>query len=269
MFQIIKIKKKSIKQWTGYINNKILKPLSSQLGHDIRVDVYGKSDKYDFEDETSDIVGLLIPNYTMLSAPRLITLYQQVRYLELNNIEGDLVECGVWRGGAAGMMSQAQLKFGEKRRQIHLFDSFEGLPKATIDDNVYEQRSLGVRDGELMESTGRMKADISYVKRLLFEIIKYPKDYVTFHIGWFQDTVNKAQNEKIALLRLDGDLYESTKICLEGFWDKVVSKGIIIIDDYGSFEGCKKAVDEFIHKLDYKPLLNHIEGDGGRYIIKM
>ena len=229
-------------------------------------------DRYDYEDEALNLIEI-IKEYTMVSLPRLITLYQQIRYLEVNNIDGALVECGVWKGGAVGLMALSQLKFGgDTRRIIHLFDSFKGLPKAHPKDDRKAQAWFGTQVGGIIEESNVLKANISVCKKLLIDKIGYPTDYISFHKGWFQETIPLARKsgalKKIALLRLDGDLYESTKTCLEYLWDLVVPQGIIIIDDYAYFEGCKKAVDEFFSKLGFYPILNHIEDGGGRYIIK-
>jgi len=98
---------------------------------------------------------------------------------------------------------------------------------------------------------------IEECKTLLFDKINYPREYVHFYEGWFQDTfpVHAKEINQIALLRLDGDWYESTKLSLEYFYDKVIPGGIIIIDDYGTYQGCKKATDEFFQKNNVKKFL--------------
>ena len=84
-----------------------------------------------------------------------------------------------------------------------------------------------------------------------------------FHVGWFQQTIpgTLSSLDKIAVLRLDGDYYESTKVCLDGLYDHVVKDGFIIIDDYGTFQGCKKAVDEFLISNDIKPEIHYSDSD--------
>ena len=95
----------------------------------------------------------------------------------------------------------------------------------------------------------------------LFDAINYQSGSVNFHVGWFQDTVPIASDkiESISLLRLDGDWYESTKVCLENLYDLVTEGGVIIVDDYGAYEGCKKAVDEFLLSRKLSPYLNEID----------
>ena len=227
---------------------------------------------YDFSDDALKYIDRIKP-WTMVRDQGLVTLYQQVRYVELNQLSGDFVECGVWKGGAAGLMALAQLKFGTSRRRIHLFDSFEGFPRASKgEDGEKAGQWLGIQQGRAPEPSHVLMATSDISKNLLMDQLGYPDDYVIFHQGWFQDTVPLAKEKglikNIALLRLDGDLYHSTKTCLENLWDLVVPNGIIIIDDYKHFEGCKKAVDEFIDTLKFKPLLNHVGSSGIRYIIK-
>lgn len=226
--------------------------------------------KHDFEDEARKHYAV-VKNYTMVNIPRFISLYQQVRYIEVNGIPGDFVECGVWKGGTAGMMALAQMEYGKKKRKLHLFDSFAGLPQATEKDSNVDKKRFGIRDTkDKLESSGELAADDTFVKELLFNQIKYPEEMTYIYKGWFQDTVPSAVKDipQIALLRLDGDLYESTKICLEYLWDKVVPRGVIVIDDYKSYEGCEKAIAEFYETLEFKPLLSHIESGGARYLIK-
>jgi O-methyltransferase len=95
-------------------------------------------------------------------------------------------------------------------------------------------------------------------KEILENIIKYPHDHVHYHKGWFQDTlpIDSAEIDKIAILRLDGDWYESTKICLDYLYEKIVPRGFIIFDDYGLYSGCKKAVDEFFNSKNDSYYLN-------------
>jgi len=102
----------------------------------------------------------------------------------------------------------------------------------------------------------------------LEQIIKYPEDYLHCHKGWFQATLPKIASElsSITILRLDCDWYASTKICLEYLYDKVVRGGFVIVDDYGYYEGCKKALDEFMQRKEVHAFLNHIDS-AGRYWI--
>lgn len=236
---------------------------------------------YEFEKAANDAVKI-VRKQTMLPYVNLITLYEQVMYCEKNNIEGDFVECGVWKGGAVGLMALANLKHGSDKRRLHLFDAFEEIcaPDAKNDGEfaVNEvKRILGNKapiKGELVPLKGIYDqfggpSSIEDCKNLLQNIIGYPSEYTFYHKGWFQNTIpaDAAKIEKIAILRLDGDWYESTKISLDYLWDKVVPGGFIILDDYGLYEGCKKAVDEFLLQKKLHYYLNYSSW-ACRYIIK-
>jgi hypothetical protein len=216
----------------------------------------------------------------MLSDERLVTLYQQVVFCELHNIAGSFVECGVWKGGAVALMARANLIHGSNRRHIHLFDSFQEIcePDRAVDGEKAVQEvgiwSGGGCSGKLepvrgfydsLGGPGTLKGN----KDLLEQIIGYDPAFLHYHEGWFQETLPRDHENigDIAILRLDGDWYASTKICLEYLYDKVVPGGFVIIDDYGAYEGCKKAVDEFTRKRNIAAYLNHID-EVGRYWIK-
>jgi len=213
---------------------------------------------YEHEEEARAGVGL-VRDSTQLSYERLVSLYDQVAYLEKFGIEGALVECGVWRGGACAMMALANLKRGANRRHLHLFDSFEGMPEPSIE-----------HDGATaLKWTGTNTADPDAVQQLIVDAVGYPREFVHIHRGWFQETL-PAQRDKvgsIALLRLDGDWYDSTLVTFENLYSNVVPGGVIVIDDYGHFGGCRKATDEFLQGVGQPIYLGHIDYSG-RYFIK-
>jgi O-methyltransferase len=213
----------------------------------------------------------------MVARDGLITLYQQVAHCESAGVSGAFVECGVWKGGAAALMAIANLDHGHERRSLHLFDSFVGIPEpiAGLDGDRAILETLGKPDDAL----GRLRPAHDYSDRGgpgsprevrgLLGRVGYPQEYIHIHQGWFQETVpsDAATVGPVALLRLDGDLYESTKVCLEHFYEAVVPGGFIVIDDYGAYEGCRRAVDEFLAKAGPPPFLSRINSDI-RYWIK-
>lgn len=216
----------------------------------------------------------LVTNFSMLPHINLFTLYEQAAYCEKNNIEGDYVECGVWKGGAVGVMAKANLDFGKQRRNLRLFDVFDNIcpPDAAVDGEraiVDTMKITGFMDeskmkGQLESMDGAYDlygghGTIEICKDLLENKIGYPAEYVHFHKGWFQDTIpaSLAEIDKIAILRLDGDWYASVKVCLENLYDKVSPGGLVIIDDYGLYEGCTKAVDEFLQGRNIKTFLSY------------
>ena len=178
--------------------------------------------------------------YTKLNYTRLAKLYEIAKTLESEKLQGNLVECGVWRGGSAGIVAATV-----KNRESWLFDSFEGCPKPTDLDIAY--------DGQEGKE-GAYKADEREVRRLFFDKLRIDESRVKIVRGLFEDTIPKFKDKigLIALLHLDADWHESTKLCLENLYDKVVERGFVVIDDYGYWEGCRKAVDEFIKQNNLK-----------------
>lgn len=231
----------------------------------------GKLFGYDEENLIRGAISKVSAN-TMSSFERLATIWQQVRYLDRYNISGDLVECGVWKGGTAGMMALAHLaSYSPPRRNLHLFDSFQGLPEpdSSVDGVMATEYSDGHANGKLA-SIQKCVGALKDSQLLLEKKIAYPTDLINYHQGWFEETVPASANvlPRIALLRLDGDWYESTRVCLQNLYSKVVSGGVVVIDDYGHWEGCRKAVDEFLNLVKEPVLLNHIDYTG-RFWVKL
>ncbi len=238
---------------------------------------------YDYDILGNEAVNLT-RNYSMMPVINLFTLYEQAVYCEKNELDGHFVECGVWKGGAVGIMAKANLDFGKKRRQLHLFDAFDDIcfPNAEIDGKkaVEDMKKYGGKESE-SDMCGQLEpakgfydsfggnGTIDVCRKLLEKEIHYPAESIHFHKGWFQDTLPSDSEtiDKIAILRLDGDWYESIKICLEYLYDKVVFGGIIVIDDYGYYEGCTKAVDEFMAQRNIKSFLSY-SSVGCRYFVK-
>jgi O-methyltransferase len=230
---------------------------------------------YEFEGEALEAIQIVKHN-TMLTYNRLVTLYQQVLYCEEMKIEGDFVECGVWKGGGIGLMALANLKHSKERRILHLFDAFDDIcqpneehdEKKLVDEVKAILKTKGEFDKELKPLAGIYDqfggaGSLAENKDLIESKISYPKDFVNYHKGWFQETIPQIDNKqisKIAILRLDGDWYESTKVCLDYLYPKVVKGGVIIIDDYHYNVGCKKAVDEYTIKNDIKNFKSYVDG---------
>lgn len=182
-----------------------------------------------------------VRRYTAVLIPRLVTLYRLSEEVNRRSIPGDIVECGVYNGGSAVVMAS----IGEKsplNRKVWLFDSFEGLPKPSDKDG-----------NEAPEYEGWCHGDLAKVREI-FEKMHIPESRVHIVKGWFQDTFQKVQIPDIAILHIDADWYESVKLCLEKFYDCVRPGGYVVLDDYGSWEGCKIATNEFLKKraLDVK-----------------
>ena len=179
------------------------------------------------------------PN-TMVGYARLSNAYELARLIERTGLQGAFVECGVWKGGCIATMAWVA-KQANSNRSIWLFDSFEGLPEPTEKDPLKGWNHVG-----------DYAAPQEVAEQLLFSKLKINRDNVHIVKGWFQDTLPACKDEigPISILRLDGDLYESTKCCLEHLYEQVVPGGYVIIDDYGCWEGCRIATDEFLENID-------------------
>jgi hypothetical protein len=182
---------------------------------------------------------------TMIGLKRLDNIQQCVTEVLEHGIPGDLVEAGVWRGGAAIFMRAVLAAFRETGRRVWLADSFQGLPQP---DPATFPLDAGDRHWELTPYLG-IPLD---VVRANFERYGLLDEQVEFLPGWFRDTLPKAPIEKIAVLRIDGDMYESTFEALMHLYPKVTVGGYVIIDDYGVLPNCKAAVEDYrrAHAID-------------------
>ena len=194
--------------------------------------------------------------HSLVGASGLAATYDAVIDIGQRGVDGDIVECGVARGGCAGLMGLAARK-DRKARKLWLFDSFAGLSEPTSDDYVGESTGKHVRP----LSRGSCLGTLEDVEEFLFSDLRLERGNVSLVKGWFQDTlpISRHQVGPIALLRIDGDWYESTKCCLENLYDNVSPGGWVIVDDYGTCFGCKRAVDEFLAGRNLKVSLR---GDG-------
>ena len=226
---------------------------------------------FDEEDAIKAAVARISTN-TMTTFERLASLWEQVRYLDRYGIAGDLVECGVWKGGSVGLMALAHLAGGAPpTRTLHLFDSFAGLPEPRAEvDGETALRYAGSRGAGRLEPIEQCVGPLDDNRRLLEGEIGYPPELLRYHVGWFEHTLplDAPALGPIALLRLDGDWYESTRIVLAHLYAKVAPGGVVVVDDYGHWEGCRRAVDEFLRDLPEPVLLHHIDYTS-RYWLKL
>lgn len=191
--------------------------------------------------------------YSMTGYKRLANVYDLAGRVHDEKVPGAFVECGVWKGGCIGLMAMVARDRGSNRR-IVLFDSFEGLPEPTEADGAEAVEYSGGRGGGALKTIDQCVAPLDVVKELFFGRLKIDEKNVEFRKGWFQDTVPGSGPSvgSISILRLDGDWYDSIKICLEGLYDQVVPGGYVVIDDYQFWEGCRKAVDDFLVQRNLK-----------------
>jgi hypothetical protein len=188
------------------------------------------------------------PAVSMLPLVRLDNLRGCIEDVIRHNIPGDLIETGVWRGGATIFMRAVLRAHDVTDRTVWVADSFEGLPKPDPERFPLEARS---QKGATNQSGFRnLAASLDEVKRN-FQAYDLLDEQVRFLKGWFKDTLVTAPIEAIAVMRLDGDFYESTMDGLRGLYDRLSVGGYVIIDDYGEdgWTYCRKAVDEFRGEL--------------------
>lgn len=202
--------------------------------------------------------------YTMTSPERVFALCRAVKYIHENNIEGDIAECGVWKGGSMMAVAETLLKSGDTSRNLYLFDTFEGMTPPTDKDVDI----TGVTAERLLEKSDIMKDDSVWccasleMVRSALNSVGYPVKKMHFVKGMVEQTIPLSAPDKIALLRLDTDWYESTRHEMEHLFPRLVKGGVLIIDDYGHWQGAKKAVDEYFEKNNVKILLHEIDYTG-------
>lgn len=202
--------------------------------------------------------------YTMTSPERIFSLCNAVQYIHEKNIEGDIVECGVWKGGSMMAIAETLLSSGDTSRNLYLFDTFEGMTPPTDNDVDIS----GVSAESLLERSDKMKDESVWCCASL-EVVKsavngtgYPSNKIHFVKGMVEQTIPDFAPPKIALLRLDTDWYESTKHEMEHLFPRLSKGGVLIIDDYGHWQGARKAVDEYLENNKVKILLNRIDYTG-------
>jgi hypothetical protein len=210
-------------------------------------------------------------SYTMTSWERLYSLHMAVRYIVRGNVPGDFVECGVWRAGSMMMVALTLLTLGCTNRRLLLFDTFEGLPKPdeALDVDIWGNRGI---DGWRPHKKTDQSSDWAYASleevRANLESTGYSMNRVSFVKGMVEDTLPAQAPEAIALLRLDTDWYSSTRHELEHLYPRLSRNGVLILDDYGHFQGARKATDEYLKTLDKPPLLIRVDY-AGRIAIKV
>jgi hypothetical protein len=217
----------------------------------------------DFDDDTTRILNAVRP-FTKVGPETVFALVEAVRYVTRHSIEGDVVECGVWQGGSAMAMAHALMAAsdGEVERDIWLYDTFSGMSQPRDVDVNWRGDAASERFEALKlseQSSNWCHSALGDVQRNLSST-GFPRQRLRFIEGMVEQTIPRHMPEKIAVLRLDTDWYASTKHELVHLFPRVSPYGIIIIDDYGYWQGARKAVDEYIaenrlclylHRIDH------------------
>jgi O-methyltransferase len=193
---------------------------------------------------------------TMVGMRRLQQLQDAVETVLREQVPGDLIETGVWRGGASIFMRAILAAHGDTIRTVWVADSFQGLP--TPDPAAYPG-DTGVDwwdDADLVIPLDQVKENFRRYGLL--------DEQVRFLPGWFRDTLPTAPIERLAVLRLDGDLYESTIVALESLYPKLTPGGFVIVDDY-ALPTCRQAVDDFRDARGIREPMEHVDWTGAHW----
>lgn len=201
----------------------------------------------DIDKEASSIIRMVRP-YTMTNAEKLYAVITAARYVTRHDIPGAVVECGVWRGGSMHAMARTLDAMGSHERDLYLFDTYEGVTAPGPRD----RRNDGRRAAELMSSYSKTSRVWAYASiedvQEGFRQVPYPRQKLHFIKGPVEQTIPNEAPERIAVLRLDTDWYESTAHELAHLYDRLVPGGVLLLDDYGWWQGSREAVDEFIDR---------------------
>jgi hypothetical protein len=205
-----------------------------------------------------------VQDYTMTTPERLNGLCEAVRYITAAGIEGDIVECGVWKGGSMMAVAEMLGRFGDRSRDLYLFDTFTGMSEPTEHDVSFR----GDAAQETLDSQREKDPQFQWCSSSLEEVRQhmaqtgYPGEKLHFVPGMVEQTIPQGAPDKIALLRLDTDWYESTRHELEHLFPRLTDGGVLIIDDYGHWQGAREAVDEYFETHKIAMLLSRLDYTG-------
>jgi O-methyltransferase len=224
-------------------------PARESVRADVRLD--------DFTPREIQIIQSVKP-YTLTNEERIAALVSAVRHIVETKTRGDFAECGVWRGGSMMAIALALMYYSDSSRHLYLYDTFEGMSAPTDHDQDLDGQSAQ----SLFARFGPGKWVRAPMEDVRVNILStgYPEEKVHFVKGKVEETLPATLPDRLALLRLDTDWYESTKHELIHLFPLLESRGILIVDDYGHWKGARKAVDEyvthhnlnlFLHRVDY------------------
>lgn len=193
-------------------------------------------------------------SHSMMGRLRLDSLHHCLDIVRTERLDGDLAECGVWRGGGCILMAGYLTAYGLTEKQVFVADSFEGLPRPSTPHDAGLDLTKE-RFPELAVSVDAVREN--------FQAYGLDRPNVHYVKGWFSESLPHAPIERLALLRMDGDLYSSTMDILNNLYDKVVAGGIVIVDDYGAIDACRKAVHDFFSARNApQPTMHEIDWTG-------
>jgi O-methyltransferase len=232
-----------------------LAPVGWSLGHPLKVGNLMLVRKRPFDQRKRDLgEECPVDGETMIGMQRLTSLQHCVETVLAEDIPGDLVECGVWRGGASILMRAVLAAYGDQTRCVWLADSFAGLPRPDTANYKADKGLRFDRFSVIAVSEEQVRAN--------FERYGLLDDQVRFLPGWFKDTLPDAPIDRIAVLRLDGDLYESTIQALDALYPRLSPGGFCVIDDYQFIEACRQAVADYRAKHGISAAIFEIDESG-------
>lgn len=222
----------------------------------------------DFDEPTIALFREVQP-YTMTSKERVFALRRSIEYIVSSDIPGAFVECGVWKGGSSMAMAKTLIALGRTDRRLYLFDTFDGMPPPMRHDRTFrgEAAEILLQESDREHASVWAYSPLDEVKRVMSST-GYEAENVVFVPGRVEDTIPSFAPETIALLRLDTDWYESTYHEMKHLFPRLSVGGVLIIDDYGHWEGARKAVDQYVAEQKLKLLLCRIDYTG-RICIKL
>jgi O-methyltransferase len=208
-----------------------------------------------------------VSEYTLTSLERIQSLIDSVEYIVRNRIPGNMVECGVWRGGSIMAIAWALLELGDTDRDFYLYDTFTGMTRPDeVDTDLHGDAASRTFEDYRERGESWCIATFDEVRANVRKT-GYDEARIHFVVGSVEETLTRTVPDQIALLRLDTDWYKSTLAELEFLYPRLVPDGVLILDDYGHWHGARVACDEFMSRLEFQPLLHRIDYTG-RMMIK-
>jgi O-methyltransferase len=230
-----------------------------------RIPTPGRLDRThpDFDSAFAGVYSRCVP-YTMTSPERMYALWTAVRHVCRQHIPGDLVECGVWRGGSSMVAALALVHESDSERRLWLYDTFEGMNQPTGRDVAIDGTRAAEHWDELRGTPGDHRLSHASLDDVRHNMAStgLGRDRLEYVVGPVEETLPESAPEHVSVLRLDTDWYESTKHELEHLWNLLEPGGVLIVDDYGHWRGAREAVDEFFAGRLDAPLLVRIDYTG-------
>ncbi|MFI5171711.1 MAG: TylF/MycF/NovP-related O-methyltransferase [Chitinophagales bacterium] len=238
-----------------------------KLGYTITKNKSSVAGDFSADNSFSEILNAC-RDYSMTSIERMYALYQAVHFVEKNDVEGDIVECGVWKGGSSMLAALSLKSLNSFNRHLFLYDTFEGMSNPSDLDISVD----GDKPAEHWEKISKDDKIFCYssIDEVKVNLAKtsYPQTNIHFIKGKVEDTIPGTLPQKISILRLDTDWFESTYHELKYLFPLLSKNGILIIDDYGHWKGARTAVDSYFKEMNIYPLLQRTDYTG-RMMVKI